>query len=106
VPFREVDEGVDVAPRVFNSKEATDFIINDLEEALPDLESIPPSENTNRASKAAAHFMLAKIYLNKFVYYDEGSAQAADMNKVIEHVDAIKAEQYDLHDGFFDIFRP
>lgn len=106
IPFREVDEGVDVAPRVLKSKEATDFIITDLEEALPDLESIPPSENTNRASKAAAHFMLAKIYLNKFVYYDEATPQAADMNKVIEHVDAIKAQQYELHDGFFDIFRP
>src|SRR5690606_37150378 len=90
---------------VFNSQEATDFIIKDLEEALPDLPSTGPSQETNRASKAAAHFMLAKVYLNKHIYYGS-EPNAADMNKVIEHANGVAAEGFELHDGYFEIFAP
>lgn len=103
-PFRGVNEGVDVNPKVYEGQEAFDFILNDLNEALPDLESIPPSDQTIRASKAAAHFLLAKMYLNKHIFTRSGTAEAADMTKVIEHVDAIKAEGFELQEGYFNIF--
>src|SRR5690606_8415852 len=105
VPFREVTQGPDEDPAVFSSQEATDFIIKDLEEALPDLPSTAPSQETNRASKAAAHFMLAKVYLNKHIYYGS-EPNAADMNKVIEHANGVAAEGFELHDGYFEIFAP
>jgi starch-binding outer membrane protein, SusD/RagB family len=92
VPFREVSDGFDTNPRVLSRTEATDFIIKDLQEALPNLGSGTPG----RATKEAAHFLLAKVYLNKAVYKQDPSQPAgpftfapADMNLVIEHCDAI-----------------
>lgn len=105
VPFREADEGVDVDPRVFTASEAFDFILNDLNEALPDLPSQGPGAGTLKASKAAVHFLLAKLFLNKHIYKGNESPDQADMNKVIEEVDAITEEGFELQEGFFDIFK-
>jgi hypothetical protein len=106
VPFREVNEGPEINPRVLTPQEVFDFVERDLNEALPNLTTIGP--NTTgliKATTAAAHFLIAKLYLNKHIFLG-GEAQAADMTKVIEHVDEIKAEGFQLHDGYFDIFRP
>ncbi|UGU14766.1 RagB/SusD family nutrient uptake outer membrane protein [Sinomicrobium kalidii] len=105
VPFREADEGVEVDPRVMTSGEAFDFIINDLNEALPDLPARSPGAETIKASKAAANFLLAKLYLNKHIYKGTESPDAADMTMVIQAVDAIKNDGFDLQEGFFDIFK-
>ncbi|MAU26958.1 MAG: RagB/SusD family nutrient uptake outer membrane protein [Muricauda sp.] len=107
VPFREVDEGPDVNPRVLSRTEAMDFAIADLEAAIPDLPSVPAGsgDENKRASKAAARYLLAKIYLNKHIYNGSGTPDTADMNKVISLVDEIAAEGYGLESGYFDIFR-
>ena len=105
VPFREADEGVDVNPRVFTASEAFDFIINDLNEALPDLPALAPGAGTIKASKASVHFLLAKLYLNKHIYKGTESPDPADMTRVIEEVDAIAADGFELQEGFFDIFK-
>jgi hypothetical protein len=63
-----------------------------------------PGGDRKRASQAAAHFLMAKMFLNKHVYLG-GQPQPSDMTKVIEHVDAIKAAGFALHDGYFDIFK-
>lgn len=104
IPIREVTDGVDVDPRVMQAQEGFDFIVADLTAALPDLPATGPGGDRKKASRAAAHFMLAKLYLNKHVYVG-GQPVAADMTKVIEHVDAIKAAGYKLHDGYFEIFK-
>ncbi|MEO2069937.1 MAG: RagB/SusD family nutrient uptake outer membrane protein [Zunongwangia sp.] len=106
VPFRKVTEGPDVNPQIMSRTEAFEFAIKDLEEALPNLPSTAPGENTDRASKAAAHFLMAKLYLNKFIYYGETSASSEDMNAVIEHVNAVMNEGFALQNGFFEIFEP
>lgn len=107
VPFRDVNDGVDVDPRVLTPQEAFDFIEKDLTEALEDLPAVGPgSANTQKASKAAANFMLAKLYLNKHIYLGGNEAQAADMTKVIQYVDAIKADGFALYDDYFKIFEP
>lgn len=107
VPFRGVNDGVDVDPQVFTPQEAFNFIEKDLTEALEDLPQVGPgTENTKTASQASAHFMLAKLYLNKHIYLDIDAPAAEDMTKVIEHVDAIKAAGFNLHDGYFEIFEP
>ena len=105
IPFRGADEGVDVDPRVLSSQEAFDFIINDLNEALPELPETGPGNETIKASKAAANFLLAKLYLNKHVYL-ETEPQAEDMTSVIEHVDAITDDGFELQEGYFEIFTP
>lgn len=105
IPFRDADEGPDVVPVVMTPQEAFDFIIADLEASKPALPTVTSGSIAAqvKASKAAANFMLAKMYLNKHVYLG-GTVQAADMDKVIAAVDAIEADGYELHDGYFNIF--
>ncbi len=109
LPFREVDEGVDVDPRVFTRAEAFDRIVTDLEEALPNLPDIGPDATNTRVSKAAANALLARLYLNKAVYTAADATgpynfDAADMNKVIEYCDAVTAAGFSLETSYFDNF--
>ena len=105
VPFREVDEGPEINPRVLTRAEAFDFIVNDLTTAMPNLPSRGPSTETNLASKATANFLLAKLYLNAHIYKGTGTPDPADMQAVIDAVDAIEADGYGLASGYFDIFK-
>ena len=104
VPFRTPDEGSDVNPMVMTSAEAIDFILTDLNEALAVLPTGGPSADLNKPTKASVRFLLAKIKLNKHIYLGTGSASAADMTEVINLVDAIKADGYDLQAGYFKLF--
>ncbi|MEK6476286.1 RagB/SusD family nutrient uptake outer membrane protein [Catalinimonas sp. 4WD22] len=112
VPFREVNEGVEVDPRVFSREEAFNFVLEDLEAALPNLPSLAPSPTNDQASKAAAATMLARLYLNKGVYMAEVNEQGAlsptfdpaDMAKVIEYADMVEAEGYALEEEFYQNF--
>jgi hypothetical protein len=103
-PFRTPDEGIDVNPSVKTRAEAFDFAVQDLTEALQNLPVSGPSSSLNRASKAAANYLLAKMYLNKHVYLGT-AAELADMTKVVGYVDAIKADGFALTSGYFDIFK-
>ena len=112
VPFRGVNEGVDVNPKVYTRAEAFDLILNDLNEALPNLPSHGPSADpavSGKASKAAAYALLARLYLNKGVYTNDDPTgnykfETADMDKVIEYCDAIEAEGFSLEDEYFTNF--
>ncbi|MCF8324559.1 MAG: RagB/SusD family nutrient uptake outer membrane protein [Leadbetterella sp.] len=109
VPFREVTDGVDVNPKVLTRSEAFDFILKDLTEALPNLSKIGPAALNGKASKAAANFLIAKLYLNKAVYKSaapEGpyTHAAGDMAQVIAAVDAITADGYSVSDDYFKNF--
>lgn len=105
VPFREVYSKANEDPDVLTAQEAFDFIVKDLEDALPNLPTTGPSANTIKASRASANFLLAKLYLNKHIYTNT-AVQAADMTKVIQYVDAIEADGFELHEGYFEIFEP
>ncbi len=104
VPFREVDEGPEINPKVLSRTEALDFILQDLDAAIAGLPSRAPGE-TIKAGKAAAMFLKAKVLLNKHVYNGSGSADASDMTAVISLVDDIAAEGHALEAGYFDIFK-
>ncbi|TDN83053.1 putative outer membrane starch-binding protein [Salegentibacter sp. 24] len=106
VPFRGVDEGPSVSPSVMNRTEAFNFALTDLQEALPDLPTSGPGADTDRASKALAHFLLAKMYLNKHIFTGTGTAAPEDMTQVVNHVDAIAEDGFALQSGFFEIFEP
>jgi hypothetical protein len=109
VPYREAGSSPDDFPKVWDSPTATAKIIALLEEALPNL----PAKNTSDpsiASKDAAHFLLAKIYLNKAVFDAPSHTgfnanNVANMNKVIEHVDAISSATT-LAPDYWDNFKP
>ncbi len=106
VPFRTPDEGPEVNPTIFTVDQSLELILQDLSEAIPNLPSTGPVGEENRfASKAAANYLLAKVLLNKHVYL-ETEPNAADMTAVVNAVDAIKADGYDLQSGYFDIFKP
>ncbi len=110
VPFREVTDGVDVNPKVLSRSEAFDLIVKDLTEALPGLGKIGPAAVNGKAGKAAANFLLAKLYLNKAVYKASSPSgpytfDKADMDKVISYVDAITADGYSISDDFFQNFK-
>lgn len=105
VPFREASEGPEIDPRVLTRAEAYDFIVNDLTTALPNLPTRGPSAETNLASKATANFLLAKLYINAHIYKGTGTPDSADMQAVIDAVDAIEADGYGLASGYFDIFK-
>ena len=105
IPFREVDEGPEVNPRVLETQEAFDFIMADLNAAIPDLPSVAPGSGTISASIASANYLKAKMLLNKHAWLG-GSPAASDMTDVVTAVNAIEAEGYDLEQGYFNIFSP
>lgn len=110
VPFRETTEGVNDNPKVKSRSEAFDFILKDLTEALPALsEAKPASSDNSTATKAAANYLLAKLYLNKAVFKaakPEGpyTFDKADMDNVVKAVDAITAAGFKLSPDYFSNF--
>lgn len=109
VPIRQVTEGVDVDPKVYTRSEAFDFIMADLEAALPNLPTAGPAAQNRTASKAAANALIIRMYLNKAVYKATDPTgpytfDAADMTKVVQAADAIIADGYALDPNYFDIF--
>ena len=84
-------------PAVLSRADAVDAIITELESAIA---ALPSYNRTNRAqaTKEAAYFLLAKLYLNKAVYKANPATPdgpytfaAADMNKVIQYCDLVMA---------------
>ncbi len=108
-PFRGVNEGVKVNPKVFTRKEAFDFIVKDLTEALPVLPKGGPKAKNGLATQAAANALLARLFLNKAVYTSDNPAgpytfAKADMDKVIAYCDAVTADGYALETEYFTNF--
>ena len=104
VPTRGVNDKITDNPKVMAGAEAFAFIVKDLEEALPGLAVAGPNPANGKASKAAANFLLAKMYLNKHIYTGTGKADAGDMAKVVTYCDAVTADGYSLEDKYFDNF--
>lgn len=109
VPFREVTQGVDENPKVLSRSEAFDFIVKDLQDALPGLGEIKPTVGNGVASKAAANALLARLYLNKAIYKSakpEGpyTFDKADMDLVVKYSDAVAASGYALESDYFKNF--
>lgn len=113
---REPGEDLTEPPSItLNRPEGINFVISELEEIIDDL---PDTGDATVANRNAAHFLLAKAYLNRAVYMATDAStnaaspgpfnfETADMNKVIEHVDAIMASgDYSLETMYFDNFVP
>ena len=99
------------APTVVSGEDAVNFISNDLIIAINNLSLLSPGSGIagsgsphTKASKSAARYLLAKVYLNKHIYLGT-SPSSDDMNQVIDLVNEIENEGYGLVEGYFDIFR-
>ena len=106
VPYREDLTDYKITPKTLKGVEALDFIVSELNAALPDL---PDNGPAYVASKNAARVLLMKAYLNKGVYANRATPtfDAADMNQVITLADQIiGSNKYALDDNFFDNFAP
>ena len=112
LPRRECGEDIVNPPStILTRAQIADILIGELENVFNDL---PENTAPSVASKNAARMLLAKLYLNRAVYAAtdaEGGASAGpfsfdagDMNKVIEHIDAIAGVSLD--DNYFDNFIP
>ncbi len=107
VPYREAGSPLTDDPKVWTRTEATEFVISELEAIVGSL----PARTAGDASIAnndAAHFLLAKLYLNKGVFTATTPAgpytfAAADMTKVVTNVDAINSS---LSADYWDNFKP
>ncbi|HYG39628.1 MAG TPA: RagB/SusD family nutrient uptake outer membrane protein [Cytophagales bacterium] len=110
VPYRTDLNDPDEVPSVYTRVEATDLIIEDLNYAIENLPSFDPN-NHGVASKEAAQFLLAKVYLNKPVFTAENPAgpynfAVEDMQKVVSLADAVIASgSFSLTD-YWDNFGP
>ncbi len=109
VPFRGVNEGVDVDPTVLSAQEAFDFILEDLNTAISsgNLHTDGPDGDIFNIGEATARFLRAKVNLNSMSIL--GSAPAGAMDAVIDDVDAIELLGFTLDDsdgpnGYFDIW--
>ncbi len=81
-PFRNPGDTLLNAPKVYFGLEGCDFIINELNELIPDL----ADGNTKiQANKDAANMLLMKLYLNRGAYKNRAAPtfDDADMQKVI-----------------------
>ena len=107
VPIRGVDEGPEINPVVKTAPEAYALILEDLDAAIADLPATlaMDQDNLNRASKAAARFLKARVLLNSGVYLGTGNPDSAALNEVVSLVDAIAADGFALQAGYFDLFK-
>ncbi len=101
-PFRNATDAANIDPIVMNASEAYAFILSDINEAISSLPTVGPSTQTNRASKAAAYFLKAKVILNSERY----TGTTPNYNDVISAVDAIAGDGFALQAGYFELFEP
>jgi starch-binding outer membrane protein, SusD/RagB family len=105
VPYREKGQDVNSDAKVWTRTEATTKVIELLESIVSALPA--RAADASAINKDAAHFLLAKLYLNKGVFTAADATKptfvAADMNKVIEHVNLISSS---LATDYWDNFKP
>lgn len=102
VPFRNPGDNLLEPSVVLSGGEAADFIIQEVEEVLPNLADDAPAF---RASKNAARGLLAKMYMNRGVYENRENPQfsEADMEQVIRYSNEIQNKTLDF---YWDSFGP
>ena len=106
VPIRNPGDNLLNAPEVLSGEDAVQFIISELNAAIPDLSATAPS---NIANKDAANFLLMKTYLNHgaFVNREAPTFSDADMQQVINLGTAMmNSGKYSYGTKYFDIFSP
>jgi len=106
VPFRSDLTNLAALPETKKGQACADFLISDLEAALPNLPDWSTGPNTIKANKNAARALLIKLYLNRGVYANRAAPTfaAADMDKVVSLADQITASGAALETFYYDVF--
>ena len=105
-PFRDPGSNLLEAPVVKAGAEGVQFIIDELEEILP---NIPAGNGSNKANPDAVRTLLMKCYLQRGTFVNRAAPtfDAADMNKVITLGNAIiSSGKYSYANNYFDNFIP
>ena len=112
VPYRDTSLPSETPPEVLTGEDAVNFILADLDVAISNLPDVVAGSGAtlNRASKASARFLKAKVLLNKHIYINQligapSQADTGDMSEVISLVDQLASQGYALESGYFNIFR-
>ena len=113
VPYRGADDGPDEIPSVYTRAQAVDFVLSELDAAIPALPSYATNVDRHFATKEAAKFLKAKVLLNKAVYKADPNTPAgpytfekADMDQVISLVNEITATgKFDISADYWDNFK-
>lgn len=103
-PFRDPGENLLNAPVVKSGATAIDFIIAELNAALPD---IPANNPVTKATPDAARVLLMRCYLNKGAFLNRAAPTfaAADMQQVTTLGNAIiNSGKYSFTSNYFDNF--
>jgi starch-binding outer membrane protein, SusD/RagB family len=94
-----------LVPAVLSRKDGVAFIISELEDVIPEMLNKGEAPY-GKAVKQTAQTLLAKVYLNGFIYKSE-AASKADMDQVIANCDAvINSGKYSLASDYFSMFEP
>ncbi len=105
-PIRNPGDNLLLAPVVKSGADAANFIIAELNAALPNL---PASNGSNKANPDACRVLLMKCYLQKGTWTNRAAPtfDAADMNQVITLGNAIiNSGKYSYEANYFDNFKP
>ena len=101
VPFT-VDYTETGYPEQKDRKYVYDYLENELKEIMPLLDEAPLSTNYGRFTQAAAHTLLAKMYLNSDAWFaNQRWADAAEQCKLI-----IDSNNYQIEDSYESNFVP
>jgi hypothetical protein len=96
-----VTEPTQEYPEKTPRSEVYQFIVNELQDAIPNLNEERSGEMQGRFNKWVAKTLLANVYLNAEVYTGE-----AQWNKVIEQCnDVINSGEYALEENYDDVFQ-
>lgn len=100
VPYQDEEGNKQALDRVT----ATNLVIAELEEIIPLMFAKKEQPQYGKVVKETAQALLAKVYLNKFIY-EGGTASTEDMDKVIALTnEVITSGSYQLEDDFFSLF--
>jgi hypothetical protein len=105
-PYREPNENLLNAPKVYSGLDAINFIISELTAILPKLSASNP---IYQANPDAVRVLLMRCYLNKgaFVNRSAPTFADADMQQVITLGNAIRTSgKYSYTQNYFDNFGP
>ena len=101
VPFREADDlDFSKTPDVLNQKDAADWLIQELQDILPNLKA-KPEVGSDKVTQGAAKALLAKIFLNYEVY--GGETKWTETIKWCDEL--INSGTYSVADDYWSMFQ-
>ncbi len=96
--FREAPE----APEQSTRSEVFDFIVSEVNSALPDLSDATGNPTYGRPNKWVAHTLLGKMYLNGEVY--TGTSKLTEAEAAL--IEVINSGKFSLTGDFLSMFKP